>query len=756
MTVQVPGQQGSEQQNQVSHWVEPMHMRGIGRELMDLTEQIESISQRLLGVLSGQLEHLVQKLLSEVATGNCKIAVLGQPKSGKSTLVNSLLGNNDLLPSNASLTMPSTSAVTRIHLGRPNAPTSGFQAHFFNKSEWEAVLRKGSARNTNAKNHMSKIPMELFEKHSSTLLERVRYRLGDEFELLLGRGHSFEQCNKRILEQYIAAGAESHEARPNTDIGKYSDITKYSDVFLPKAPFAFPTTIIDTPGVEDPLLMRDEITRQNLQADIFILVLTAEQPLSDADLSLIRILHGLRKERLVIFVNRIDELSFVSADAESIFHYVRHQIEHEFPGYSIPIILGSAKWSNISLRSMDSIDYEALNRSLLPYAKEVGVISSESNFKLSPEQPFDKKYLAYVLEFASGMPRLSNVISAQMLTSKHSANLAKVVRTLATVTKGIMATAQQKVDADVMGQQMNTPGIDREDIIAQSDAELAQKIEGTRRIILNVKETINAGTQNSLNLMASDLEQILEHFIEGQAYELRQVVRSVHHIDKWYVNVAALRHEIEVCCNEHFSKIKKEFHERQKDSVIQLKQVFSDTYGISQENVQTSPVVIGTWEMPLDALSQVVALDLKGAWWNFIRSESATIDAKCDKLAKLIKKDFSPIIKELLASANKELQTYLDSLIEQFSTTATAVLETTQRNRKQAVPNSEIKYLSSRETTNLLPNYSGSGASSLQPSAAPVKNAHELLHECKEIEQRLLELEQICLKPFKLSESVGP
>lgn len=747
MTVQEPGQEGSGQQYQVSHWVEPIHARGIGRELMDLTEQVEQVSQRLLGILSGQLEHLVQKLLSEISGGNCKIAVLGPRKSGKSTLINSLIGNNDILPVNASPVVPSTSAVTRIHMGRPGAPTTGFQAHFFDKSEWENVLKKGSTRERGTQKHLSKIPMELFEKHSSVISDRVRYRLGDEFELLLGRGHSFEQSNRKILEQYIAAGAETHESRPTSDVGKYSDITKYADVFLPKNPFAFPVTVIDTPSTDDPLLMRDEITRQNLQADIFILVLTAEQPLSDADLSLIRILHGLRKERLVIFVNRIDELSFVSADAESIFHYVKHQIDHEFPGYNIPIILGSAHWSNMSLRTTDTIDYTGLNRSLLPYAKEVGVVSSDNNLILQEGYPLDRKYLAYVLEFASGMPRLSNVISAQMLTSKHAANLAKVVRTLSTVTRGVMATARQRVEDDLSGS-IGSTEVATTDVAVKPGRDLSKSIEETRQIIMSMKQQINARIQNNLGKTSDELENKLQNFVEGQAYELRQVIKSVNHIDKWYVNVAALRHEIEVCCNEHFAILKKDFHEQQQQAFVKLKQVFSETYGVSKDDIHTSPVVIGSWEMPLDALSQVVALDLKGSWWGFMRSEKASIDARCEKLGKQIRKDFSPIIKELLENADTELQKYLNNLIEQLLATATGVLEATQQQQKQALPTSEIKYLSSRQTA--VSTATGTAVT------ADYQSALDLLNECKEIETRLNELEHLCLKPFKLSDSETP
>ena len=84
---------------------------------------------------------------------------------------------------------------------------------------------------------------------------------------------------------------------------------------MDSGPFDYPVTVIDTPGTNDPCLIRDEITRRSLEtADLYIVVLTARQPLSAADVALLRILRGLHKERFVVFVNRIDELADIAAN----------------------------------------------------------------------------------------------------------------------------------------------------------------------------------------------------------------------------------------------------------------------------------------------------------------------------------------------------------------------------------------------------------------------------------------------------------
>src|SRR5260221_10593344 len=85
--------------------------------------------------------------------------------------------------------------------------------------------------------------------------------------------------------------------KPDDGPGQYSDITKTAVLYFKSNEFGFPTILIDTPGTNDPFLVRDEITRRSLDgADFHIVVLTAQQPLSTADVTLFRMLCGLHKE----------------------------------------------------------------------------------------------------------------------------------------------------------------------------------------------------------------------------------------------------------------------------------------------------------------------------------------------------------------------------------------------------------------------------------------------------------------------------
>lgn len=93
-----------------------------------------------------------------------------------------------------------------------------------------------------------------------------------------------------------------------------------------------------------------EITRQNLErANIFVIVVTARQLLSNADLDLLRILRGLNKDQIVVFINKVDEIGDFASHAPMITDRIRGLLKREFPGSHIPVVTGSALWAEIAL-----------------------------------------------------------------------------------------------------------------------------------------------------------------------------------------------------------------------------------------------------------------------------------------------------------------------------------------------------------------------------------------------------------------------
>ena len=111
---------------------------------------------------------------------------------------------------------------------------------------------------------------------------------------------------------------------------------------LSQPPFAYATTIVDSPGTNDAFLLCEKLSPEALEsADAYIVVLSAEQGLSPGETSLLR-LQGLQKSRLVVFVNRVDAFANPTLDGEAVVAHIRDKLTADFPGVAIPVIAGSA------------------------------------------------------------------------------------------------------------------------------------------------------------------------------------------------------------------------------------------------------------------------------------------------------------------------------------------------------------------------------------------------------------------------------
>ncbi len=275
-----------------------------------------------------------------------------------------LIEEPGLLPSDIN---PWTTVITRLNFGVSGKPQSGAAFTAFTQDEWRRLSIGGRTRELTER-LFPDFDWKALNAQVETMQERARRKLGPRFEELLGTQHTFPELTPGLLNRYVSAGNHDVDGHvPGAD-GEFSDITKLADVYLDLGAFSFPTVLVDTPGVNDPFLVRDEITRQNLQAaDICVIVLTARQPLSTADLDLLRTLRGLKKNRLVIFINKIDQISGGEAVQRELSDRVSAILKREFPSAHIPIVFGSAAWARQALTPSakeDSAPLDAASSSL--------------------------------------------------------------------------------------------------------------------------------------------------------------------------------------------------------------------------------------------------------------------------------------------------------------------------------------------------------------------------------------------------------
>ena len=285
----------------------------------------------------------------------CRIAVIGQIKAGKSTFINALAERPGFLPADIN---PWTAVVTALHFrNSPTPPEHAAVFHLFSADQWKELAEGGGRLRELTERLVPGFQPDLLRAQLEVMRKRAERRLGSKFGELLGQCHRFETVTPELLSDYVSAGDDKARPAANGARRIYSDITRSADLYFNESPFAYPITLIDTPGTNDPFLVRDEITRRSLEnPDVYVFVISALQPLSAADIYMLRLLNGLHKDRIVVFINRADQLPNPGTDAALIKAAVEKRLRIEFPALDIPVVCGSA-WLGSSQAAARSRGY---------------------------------------------------------------------------------------------------------------------------------------------------------------------------------------------------------------------------------------------------------------------------------------------------------------------------------------------------------------------------------------------------------------
>lgn len=277
---------------------------------------------------------LVNDLVDRIRVRPFRLAVIGQTKAGKSSFLNALARQPGLLPTDVN---PWTAVVTRVHFNHPSGRSAGGTFRFFSESEWQALGEGGQLRRLQAQ-LLPELDIDTFQAQVAALRERAAERLGADFRQLLGLEHDYAAVTPELVTRYVAD--QDSASGP-----VFSDITRDAELFRDGGSFALPMTLVDTPGTNDPFLVREEITLSCLdEMDAAVVLLSARQAYSRADLALLRFMRGLRRDRLLVVINRMDELEQPAEQASVVTRHVARLIEDDF-GESVPVLTTSARWA---------------------------------------------------------------------------------------------------------------------------------------------------------------------------------------------------------------------------------------------------------------------------------------------------------------------------------------------------------------------------------------------------------------------------
>jgi hypothetical protein len=611
-----------------------------------------------LARLAGQLRPLVApadadklgQVQAELGQIRCRVAVLGQVKAGKSSLVNLLIRRPGLSPIDIN---PWTAVVSSLHFGVPAAPGARAVFTFFDEADWSYLASGGRLRELCDRIGVA-IDQNLLKEQLAQTRQRAERRLGRQFYHLLGKQHRFASPTAEILARYVSVGQmepEIEERNPRLpSAGRFSDITKAADLFFEQAPFNVPITIIDTPGTNDPFLVRDDLTGRALDgADVHIVVLTAEQAFSTADLALLRLLHGLHKQRLVVFVNRIDSLPDIAGDTRRVVEHVRDRLAAEFPNADIPVVAGSARWAELAATGEGPQDLADLPPALLGYARAAGLLPAGGG------APGWRELVAA----AAGLGALEQVIARLLRQGPAMLALRRAQGTLASLLGSVESRLQN--EQATLG---TTLGLAEQD--AASDEQKALGLALQQRQIEQIEaelEEVTDGFDKELALLTKvtvvrlkfALDTVVQQFADAQGEALRAAAETQRFARVWHCDTRPLRRELERLFLGIYRHGTKALLETERDTHDRLRGRLDPLLADQRIALGQAPLPVIEPAPPIGPLGQAVALDLNEQWerwWHLWRSTSL----RARKLRELMRSEFAPMVAALAEIAARELR----------------------------------------------------------------------------------------------------
>lgn len=647
----------------------------LGASLEELRRDLIRCSTELAQLLESMEASIVEEAARSVRSQVCRIAVVGQIKAGKSSFISALADRPYLLPNDVN---PWTTVVTNLHFGSDEEAGDSAVFTFFAPGEWRRIAEGGGLLRELTERLVPGFNPSLLRLQLDALRQRAERRLGREFQSLLGQQHKYSSITRELVERYVSAGNEEAGSA-----GQYSDITKVADLHFGGERSGYPVTVIDTPGTNDPFMVRDEITRQSLTAaDIYIVVLTAQQPLATADLALLRILRGLHKEHVIIFINRIDQLKDVGADCRKLIEHVRARISDEFGATDVPIIVGSARWGNEALSGNAGEMGAEATAALRAYAKELGVDLPDSGATADA----DDDTLRSALFTCSGIPKVIQAINYKLFSGGNAyvlGQLAAFLSELAKTGEALHAAERRSLlqfeQAETASQQLHAEQVEG----WKSELEqLNQIADQTLEIVTAFQDSLSSIVRQSVEDIRGRLEAIVERFIEEQTERLVDAMHQQPGARVWRCSAAPLRDSLEGA----FAKIYRHTEARILEIETVVRKHFDQQYRLFDKHLELGQPATPSRPPapPMMLMASPVALDLEYPWWSAWWQGRPTPENRQRAFRQLVEADFKPLAEQLTASAEEHLNKQVTTMVRHV-TAVQAQVQNSLRRRTAAL-----------------------------------------------------------------------
>jgi len=244
------------------------------------------------------------------------IGITGVMNAGKSTMLNALMGQEIL----GSAVVPETANLTIVKHGKPEA-----KVFYWNQNEW--------ARIENSANEIESI---------KEFVNETKKIFGNSLPNLIKEESHTEVVDINNLAAYTSAEAS----------GKKCNLVKYVELKSDLNFLSNGIEIVDTPGLDDPVIQREEITKEYLsQCDLMLHLMNVSQSatLKDVEFIIDALLYQ-NITKLLIVITRADTVS--KQQLEEVINYTKSSIKKQLKSQNkdskLDYILSQIKFIPIS------------------------------------------------------------------------------------------------------------------------------------------------------------------------------------------------------------------------------------------------------------------------------------------------------------------------------------------------------------------------------------------------------------------------
>ncbi len=612
-------------------------------EVVDLEATLADVVK-----LGGQdADKKATKLIKQLRAFEPSITMIGQIKSGKTSLVNAMVGRPDLLPADVN---PWTSVVTSLHLNAPlpdDAPTATFQ--FFSQGEWDHLVENGGRIGELSERAGADEELEKVRQQIAEMREKTRQRLGRKFELLLGQKHSYAELSDELVQRYVCMGDDFEDLEEDDQQGRFADITKSADLYLTAPSIPMPICLRDTPGVNDTFMMREQITINALRdSRICVVVLSAHQALSSMDMGLIRLISNVKAREVVIFVNRIDELSDPGAQVPEIRESILQTLADNNGPENPEVIFGSAYWANMALsEDLDDIVADSAE-AMFNWAE--AALSAET-------ASMETKELVWHL---SGIPELYRALSERVSEGPGAEILSASRKRALNLVGGVRASnavVSMRLDGDTV------EVMSSEKLAAHLDElETASLKALDERLDIAFAQFGSRVDQSHKRFLDRALESLLQHLETNGEEEiwqyspdgLRMLLRTSYQV---------MRRNVTASCQDVYAAVAGD-----------LADTYRSAFGVDVENFTITPPAPPEIPAPV-SLGQTIALDLQTSWWKGWWKRRKGYRAFASGFYDLIEAETAPIVDELKIRQADDIRARAQSELREFHAEQRAILQ---------------------------------------------------------------------------------